>query len=125
MATLGNTKTFLLQNTEIIMPKNIDDVIKEVVKNNKDLHTLDARTLKDIKELKTSIKKIDDKIKKIDETLQKAFSILQDITVVLDEVDEHNDYNNEENDESEEWTPYDDRNFDLEEEDDDEDEEAL
>ena len=30
MATLGNTKTFLLQNTEIIMPKNIDDVIDRV-----------------------------------------------------------------------------------------------
>ena len=89
------------------MSRDINDVIKEVVKNSKELHTLDKNISKDILELQKSIKTIEQKISKIDKTLEKLFDILNTITVFIEE----NDESDSELDDEEDWTPYDERNF--------------
>ena len=37
------------------MSKNIDDVIKEVMKNNKEIHSMDTHLTKDVLEVKKGI----------------------------------------------------------------------
>ena len=93
------------------MSKDFDDIAKNVIKNNKELHNIESSISKEIDNLQKSIKKIENKINSMDETLGKLFEIMNSITVFLDEEDE------EEIDDEEDWTPYDDRNFSYEDND--------
>lgn len=109
------------------MSKEFNDIIREINKQNKELHSIDSQiskeVVKEIIDLKKSIRNIESKIRSMDDTLVKLFDILNTITVFIEEADE----NQEELDDEEDWTPYEDRNFsyrnDSEYEDDDEDDE--
>jgi DNA anti-recombination protein RmuC len=95
------------------MSKNIDDIVKEVMKNNKELHTMDNHLTKDISELKRSVKNIEAKIQRMDGIIQKVYDTLEAITIALHdaEIEEAMMEDLEEQEESEDWTPYEDRNF--------------
>ena len=93
------------------MSRDFDDITKNIIKNNKELHNVESSISKEIDNLQKSVKKIENKINSMDETLGKLFEIMNSITVFLDEEDE------EEIDDEEDWTPYDDRNFSYEDND--------
>jgi seryl-tRNA synthetase len=95
------------------MSKEFDQIIKEINKQNKELHNLDNQInkeiVKDIFEIKKSIKLLDNKISKIDETIEKVYQLLNTITVFIENAEDINDTMDD--DDEEDWTPYDERNF--------------
>jgi hypothetical protein len=108
------------------MSKEFNDIMKEINKQNKELHNIDnnisKEIVKEISDLKKSVKNIENKIKSMDDTLIKLFDILNTITVFIEDAESMND-----SDDEEDWTPYDERSFaydDDEEEDEDEEEES-
>jgi hypothetical protein len=108
------------------MSKEFNDIIREINKQNKELHSIDnsisKEVVKEIADLKKSVKNIENKIKSMDDTLIKLFDILNTITVFIEDAESMND-----SDDEEDWTPYDERSFaydDDEEEDEDEEEES-
>lgn len=111
MATLGNTKTFLLQNTEIIMPKNIDDVMKEIIKNHREIKDRDNKISSDLNSMKKTLKSLDKTVSEILSKIQE-FEIIMDAAAILED-EEEDDYETE-------WTPYEDqKNEDYEDYDED------
>jgi len=105
------------------MSKNIDDVIREVMKSNKEIHNIDNHVSKDMAEMKRQIKSLESKILRMDETLQKVYDTLEAITIALHdaEIEEAMMEDLEEQEENEDWTPYEDRNFTFDQDDDEED----
>jgi hypothetical protein len=90
------------------MSKNIDDVIKEVMKSNKDIHNMDTHISTDIAEVKKSIKGIEIKIKVLENKIDQAIDILNTFTILIadqddEDMEEGDDYLNEEKNE---WSPY-------------------
>ena len=81
------------------MAKDIENIMKEVIKNNKELHGIDAGLSKDIVELKKSMKNIESKLNSMDRQLSLVLEILESFTLILDE--------EEEKESNEGWTPYD------------------
>jgi predicted transcriptional regulator len=73
------------------MPKNIDDLYKELSKTNKEIHQLEHKFLKDVYDVTKLIKNID---KKINQILQK----IQEFEVVADSSEDDESYD--------EWNPY-------------------
>jgi chromosome segregation ATPase len=94
------------------MSKEFNDIIKEINKQNKELHNIDnsisKEVVKEITELKKSVKNIENKIKSMDDTLVKLFDILNTITVFIEDAESMNEMDL---DDEEDWTPYDERNF--------------
>jgi len=105
------------------MSKEFNDIIKEINKQNKELHNIDNSISKDvvkeIVELKKSVKNIENKIRSMDDTLIKLFDILNTISVFIEDAESINEADL---DDEEDWTPYDDRNFSYNNEDEEEDE---
>ena len=81
------------------MAKEIENIMKEVIKNNKELHGIDTGLSKDISELKKSMKNIESKLNSMDRQLSLVLEILESFTLILDE--------EEEKEQNESWTPYD------------------
>jgi hypothetical protein len=84
------------------MPKNIDDIYKELVKNIKDVSSLDSKVSKEMADLKKLLKSLDKKISLILEKVQE-FEIVMDAAEILEEhmEEEEDKYNTE-------WNPYED-----------------
>jgi hypothetical protein len=84
------------------MPKNIDDIYKETVKNAKDVSSLDSKVSKEMADLKKLLKSLDKKISLILEKVQE-FEIVMDAAEILEEhmEEEEDKYNTE-------WNPYED-----------------
>ena len=87
------------------MSKNIDDVIKEVMKSNKEIHSMDTHLSKDITEVKRSVKNIETKIKSLETKIDQAIDILNTFTILISDIDDMDIDEDEE--ENEDWTPYD------------------
>jgi len=81
------------------MAKDIENIMKEVIKNNKELHGIDNGLSKDISELKKGMKNIESKLNSMDRQLSLVLEILESFTLILDE--------EEEKEAKESWTPYD------------------
>lgn len=96
------------------MSRDYDDIIKEITKSNREIHNIDKSLSKDIDSLQKNIKTMETKLAKIDATLEKVYDLLTAITVFIEEADDE-----DVDEDAEEWTPYDDRNFELEDNDDD------
>jgi chromosome segregation ATPase len=103
------------------MSKEFNDIMREINKQNKELHNIDSNIskeiAKEISDLKKSVKNIESKIRSMDDTLIKLFDILNTITVFIEDAESINDSEDEED-----WTPYDERSFAYDDEDDDDDE---
>ena len=82
------------------MAKDIENIMKEVIKNNKELHGIDNGLSKDISDLKKSMKNIESKLSSMDRQLSLVLEILESFTLILDEEEE-------EQEAKESWTPYD------------------
>jgi chromosome segregation ATPase len=100
------------------MSKDFDHVMKEIIKSNKEIHNIDKTINKDMTDLQRQIKNIEQKISKMDNTLERILDILNSITVFIEE----NDENAPDLDDEEDWTPYDERNFNYNDNTDDDDE---
>ena len=81
------------------MAKDIENIMKEVIKNNKELHGIDTSLSKDISDLKKSMKNIESKLNSMDRQLSLVLEILESFTLILDE--------EEEKEQNESWSPYD------------------
>jgi len=106
------------------MSKEFNDIIREINKQNKELHSIDnsisKEVVKEISDLKKSVKNIENKIRSMDDTLIKLFDILNTITVFIEDAES---MNGDDLDDEEDWTPYDERNFSYNNNDDEDDEE--
>jgi|LakMenEpi03Aug12_release.lakeMendotaPanAssembly.Ray.scaffolds.fasta_scaffold777204_2 septal ring factor EnvC (AmiA/AmiB activator) len=106
------------------MSKEFNDIIREINKQNKELHSIDnsisKEVVKEISDLKKSVKNIENKIRSMDDTLIKLFDILNTITVFIEDAES---MNGDDLDDEEDWTPYDERNFSYNNDEDDDDEE--
>jgi hypothetical protein len=89
------------------MSKNIDDVIREVMKSNKEIHNMDTHLTKDIVEVKKGIKNIENKIKLLENKIDQAIDLLNTFTILISDMDDMNDVDIDDEEENEDWTPYD------------------
>ena len=88
------------------MSKDIDSIIKEILKQSKEINGMDSHLSKDILALKKTVKDIDTRLKRMDESLQTVLDILKEFTIILgEEESERPSWSNE--DESNNWSPYD------------------
>lgn len=104
------------------MSKEIDDVYKEVIKNNKDIRSIDEKLSKDITETKKILKNLDKKISAILEKIEEFEVIIDAAEILQSKIDE------DEDNDAEGWQPYNDdyqsedyENYDYTEDDEDED----
>ena len=102
------------------MSKNIDDVIREVMKSNKEIHNMDTHLTKDIVEVKKGIKNIENKMKVLENKIEQAIDLLNTFTILISDMDDMDDADIDDEEENEDWTPYD-QQEDYEPEDNDED----
>jgi len=104
------------------MSKDIDSIVREILKQNKEISGLDSHLSKDfiiiskdIVALKKTVKDIDTRLKRMDESIETVLDILKEFTIILDEESERSSWSNE--DESNSWSPYDVSSEEYEEED--------
>jgi hypothetical protein len=102
------------------MSKNIDDVIREVMKSNKEIHNVDTHLTKDIVEVKKGIRNIENKIKFLENKIDQAIDLLNTFTILISDMDDMDDSDIDDEEENEDWTPYDQKE-DYEPEDNEED----
>jgi 3-polyprenyl-4-hydroxybenzoate decarboxylase len=106
------------------MSKEFDQILRELTKQNKDLHNIDVQVskalVKDIVDIKKSVRNIEAKIVLMEKVLNQLFEVINNLTIFIDDAEDI--ANSEDLDDEEDWTPYDDRNFSY---DDDNDEEDL
>jgi hypothetical protein len=89
------------------MSKDFENIMKEIIKQNKEIHNVDNHLSKDVLEIKKSIKNIENKYKSIDIKLTQVIEILNSLTIFIASEDELEDYDDDENSiENEEWSPY-------------------
>ena len=91
------------------MSKDIEDISKEILKTNKEMHQIEDKLSKDINDIKKLIKNLD---KKVDLVLNK----IQEFEVIMDAVElmEEQTDDEEEDEYNKEWNPYDDEDFEQE-----------
>lgn len=89
------------------MSRDIDDVIKEVMKSNKEIHKVDDKLSKelngldrDIQGLKKDIKSLSDKLDDVLEILNTLTIFIEDAESILDEDDNEEEYQSNEG-----WLP--------------------
>lgn len=84
------------------MSKDIDDIYKELLKNTKDISSLDIQVSKEMSDLKKLLKNLDKKISLVLEKIEE-FEIVLDAADILEEQmeEEEDKYNTE-------WNPYED-----------------
>jgi hypothetical protein len=102
------------------MSKNIDDVIREVMKSNKEIHNMDNHLTKDILEVKKGIKNIENKMKVLENKIEQVIDLLNTFTILISDMDDMDDSDIDDEEENEDWTPYDQKE-DYEPEDNEED----
>lgn len=102
------------------MSKEFDQIIKEITKQNKELHNLDNQiskeVIKDVYEIKKTIKGLENKINKIDQTIVKIYDLLNSITIFIEDAENMSE---EDVAEHEDWAAYNEENFGDDDEDDD------
>jgi archaellum component FlaC len=89
------------------MSKNIDDILKEITKSNKDLSAIDCSISKETSEIKKNIKSIDTKLKNLEKKIDSIAEILNTFIILIgDEAEDEDAIENQE------WSPYND--YDIE-----------
>jgi hypothetical protein len=90
------------------MSRDINDILKDIVQQNKELNKTDDLLSKDVGDLKKIIRSIDTKIKSIDDKLSQMIDIMNSIAIFLVEEAEMNENVSEyeEEDSDEDWNPY-------------------
>ncbi len=105
------------------MSKEFDQILRELNKQNKDLHNIDIQITKvltkDVGELKKSIKHIENKMILMEKALNQLFEVINNLTIFIDEAEDI--ANSEDLDDEEDWTPYDERNFSYQDDKEDDD----
>lgn len=95
------------------MNKDIDDLFKELQKNQKYLVSMENDILKEIGFVKSFLRNLDRKVSKILEKVEELEVVMEVTEIMMDEEEEVDNYNSE-------WSPYDDAIDDNGYEDDDE-----
>ncbi len=93
------------------MSKDFDDILKQINKSNKDLHSIDNSISKDLTSIKTDISMLKREIKGLNNKIDLILDILNNLSImVLDEEDE--DGNLYDSDQT--WVPEDEDDLDEE-----------
>jgi regulator of replication initiation timing len=88
------------------MSKNIDDVIKEVIKTNKDLHKVDVRFSKDLLDMQKDIAGIYREIKTMSAKVDSMIEIISALTIFIEEAEDIlDDEDGDEYQSNEGWLP--------------------
>lgn len=89
------------------MSREFNDIIKEVIKSNKELHKVDDRISKEISELDKEIQGLRKEVKGLSSKLDEILEILNTLTIfiedaesIIDEEDHDDDYQSNEG-----WLP--------------------
>lgn len=89
------------------MSREFNDIIKEVIKSNKELHKVDDRISKEISELDREIQGLRKEVKGLSSKLDEILEILNTLTIfiedaesIIDEEDHDDDYQSNEG-----WLP--------------------
>jgi len=85
------------------MSKEYNDIFREIQKNHKDYIALNAKTTKNIEEIKRSIRILDQKISLILNKIQELEVIIDAAELIEDQMEDNEDVYNTE------WSPYDDQ----------------
>lgn len=93
------------------MSRDIENITKEIIKANKEIHQMEDQFSKDINDLKKLIKNLD---KKVDLVLNKIqeFEVIMDAAELIEEQMEEEE--EEEDKYNTEWNPYEDEDYDGE-----------
>lgn len=101
------------------MSKEYENIIKEISKQNKDLNSIDSLIskdiIKDLDSIKKTLKIMDERSKRIETTLESLFELINSITIFIEDEGVLDDDELEEN---ENWTPYNEYNYDDNDEED-------
>jgi hypothetical protein len=84
------------------MSKEIDDVHKEIIKTNKELHSMEDKVCKDIQDIKKIIKNLDKKISTILHKIEEFEVVIDAAELLQSKIDDE-----EEEDYDSGWRPYD------------------
>jgi peptidoglycan hydrolase CwlO-like protein len=92
------------------MSRDIENITKEIIKANKEIHQMEDKFSKDMNDLKKLIKNLD---KKVDLVLNKIqeFEVIMDAAELIEEQMEEEE---EEDKYNTEWSPYEDEDYDGE-----------
>lgn len=90
----------------------------EIPKKNEGIYISKNDSQKDILEIQKSVKNIETKIILMEKVLNELFEVINNITIFIDDAE---DIRDEDLDDEEDWTPYDERNFQYEDDNDEED----
>ncbi|NDG30453.1 hypothetical protein EB118_10330 [bacterium] len=67
------------------MSKDIDNIIKNVLANNKEIHNMENHISRDMNDLKRSIKHINTQIQSINDKIEQILEIMNTFTIMLEE----------------------------------------
>lgn len=88
------------------MSREFNDIIKEVIKSNKELHKVDDRISKEISELDREIQGLRKEVKGLSSKLDEILEILNTLTIFIEDAEsiideeDHDDYQSNEG-----WLP--------------------
>lgn len=85
------------------MSREYDNLLKEVLKQGKQVSTLDSHLNKDILEIKKTLKNIENRTKSVDNKVSQILEILNTLTIFIASDD---DMDFDAPREQEEWNPY-------------------
>lgn len=88
------------------MSRDIDDVVKEVIKSNKEIHKVDDKLSREISSIDKDIKILQKEVKSISSKIDLILDLLNTLTVFIEDSEEINDHSdNEEYESNEGWIP--------------------
>lgn len=89
------------------MSRDIDDVIKEVMKSNKEIHKVDDKLSKELNSLDRDIQGLKKDIKSLSDKLDDVLEILNTLTIFIEDAESilDGDDNEEEYQSNEGWLP--------------------
>jgi hypothetical protein len=90
------------------MSRDIENITREIIKANKEIHQIEDKFSKDINDIKKLLKNLDKKVELVLNKIQE-FEVIMDAAELIEEQmeEEEDKYNTE-------WSPYEDEDFDGE-----------
>jgi Fic family protein len=90
------------------MSRDFDNNMKKIIDSNKELHKDTDKFQKELADIKKLVKSLDSKLTSLEEKVDQIFEILNTFSVMMYEEE---DLDGDESVENEDWTPYNDDNW--------------
>ena len=99
------------------MSRDFDQNMKKIIDTNKELHKDTDKFIKELADIKKMVKGLDTKLISLEDKIDQIFEIMNTLTVMIYEEGE----DLEDEVENEDWTPYDEHNWQNDEDEEDDD----